>query len=399
MHKLKLQDLNLKGKKVLMRVDFNVPLDKDGLISDDTRIRESLPSIQMIIDRGGKVILMSHLGRPKNGWDPQLSLAPCAKRLSELLKIPVQMAGDCIGKQVQDLAENLKDGQVLLLENLRFHTAEENPTQDPNFAKQLAALGDVYVNDAFGTAHRIHSSTATIAQYFPGKAAAGLLMQKEIEFLGSLLLEPKRPFYAIIGGAKVSSKLGVLESLLQKIDGLFIGGAMAYTFLKALHIPIGNSLYEEDQVATAQQLMKTCKEKKIPLFLPKDFVTADSIDKDAKCQFASIANGIPEGFQGVDIGPNTILQWRTELQKAATIFWNGPLGVFEIPYFAMGTKKIAETLSKLQAITIVGGGDSVAAITQMGLKSHFSHLSTGGGASLEFLEQGHLPGIDALTEA
>ncbi len=397
--KLRIQDLDLKGKKVLVRVDFNVPLNPDGSISDDTRIRESLPTIRHILDKGGNPILMSHLGRPKSGWDPKLSLFPCAKALSQLLNVPVIMANNCIGKEVQTMADELKEGEILLLENLRFHPAEENPDSDPTFAKQLASLGDLYVNDAFGTAHRTHSSTATIAQYFPGKSAAGLLIQKELSFLGNLLTSPKRPFFAIIGGAKISSKIGILQALIEKVDGLFIGGAMAFSFVKALGVSIGNSLCEDDQVSTAAQLINTCKMKKIPLWLPQDFVAADSIHEKANCQFASITQGIPAGFQGVDIGPNTILQWRTELQKGATVFWNGPLGVFEIPYFATGTKKIAESLAQLKALTIIGGGDSVAAVTQMGLDKKFTHLSTGGGACLEFLEQGRLPGIDALSDS
>ncbi|MBS0650882.1 MAG: phosphoglycerate kinase [Verrucomicrobia bacterium] len=399
MGKLNIQDLDLKGQKVLTRVDFNVPLSPDGAITDDTRIQESLPTIRLILEKGGKPILMSHLGRPKNGWDPELSLAPCAKALSQLLGIPVKMANDSVGNEVQAMAADLKEGEVLLLENLRFHDAEEHPDSDPNFAKQLASLGDIYVNDAFGTAHRTHSSTATIAQYFPGKSACGLLMQKELSFLGNLLASPKRPFFAIIGGSKISSKIGVLQALIDKVDGLFIGGAMAFTFLKALGVSIGNSLCEDDQVPTALQLINSCKSKKIPLWLPRDFVAADSISEKAKCQFASATQGIPSGFQGVDIGPNTILQWRAELQKAATVFWNGPLGVFEISYFATGTRKIAESLAQLKAVTIVGGGDSVAAVKQMHLDKNFTHLSTGGGASLEFLELGHLPGVDALSNS
>lgn len=398
MGKLNIQDLDLNGKRVLMRVDFNVPLNPDGTISDLTRITESLPSIKHIINAGGKPILMSHLGRPKDGWDPELSLSPCAKALSDLLHTPVKMAHNCTGPEVEKMASELQQGEVLLLENLRFHAAEEKPDSDPSFAKKLASLGDIYVNDAFGTAHRTHSSTATIAQYFPGKAAAGYLMQKEIAFLGNLLVSPKHPFYAIIGGAKVSSKIGVLKALIGKVDGLFIGGAMAFTFLKAQGISIGNSLFEEDQVQTALELIEACKTKKIPLWLPKDFIVADAISEKANCQFKSAMQGIPSGWQGVDIGPNTILQWRSELQKAGTVFWNGPLGVFEIPYFAIGTRKIAESLANLQATTIVGGGDSVAAITQMHLEKKFTHLSTGGGASLEYLEQGHLHGIDALSE-
>jgi phosphoglycerate kinase len=397
MSKLNIQDLDVNGKRILMRVDFNVPLNSDGTIGDETRVRESLPTIQHILNHGGKLILMSHLGRPK-GWDPTLSLSPCAKLLAQLLHIPVKMANDSVGKEVEKMVSELKEGEILLLENLRFHDAEEEPSTDPHFAQQLAALGDVYVNDAFGTAHRAHSSTAIIAQYFPGKAAAGLLMQKELSFLGDLLAHPQRPFFAIIGGAKVSSKIGVLKALIDKVNGLFIGGAMAFTFLKAQGISVGNSLVEDDQIETARELIEMCHVKKVPLWLPRDFIAADSVSPQAQCQFSSTTQGIPLGFQGVDIGPNTIVQWRAELQKAATVFWNGPLGIFEIPCFAIGTRKIAELLSQLKAITVIGGGDSVAAIHQMELDKQFSHLSTGGGAALEFLEQGHLPGVDALSD-
>ncbi len=397
--KLKIQDLDLKDKKVLVRVDFNVPLNPDGTIADDTRIQEALPTIQLILDKGGIPILMSHLGRPKKEKDPKLTLAPCAQDLSQLLGLPVKMAPDCIGPEVEAMAAGLKANEVLLLENLRFYPAEERPESDPAFAKHLSSLGDVYINDAFGTAHRTHSSTATIAQYFPKKAAAGLLMQKELSFLGSLLTTPKRPFYAIIGGAKISSKIGVLESLLEKVDGLFIGGAMAFTFLKAQGISIGNSLCEEDQIPTARRLIDVCSAKKIPLFLPKDSIAADALNDQANKRICPISEGIPEGFEGVDIGPATIALWQEALKQAATIFWNGPLGVFEIPSFAAGTRKITETLAHLQAITVVGGGDSVAAIKQLHLEKKFTHLSTGGGASLEFLELGHLPGVDALSDA
>ena len=397
MQKLRLQDLDLEGKKVLMRVDFNVPLNKDGSISDDTRLRESLPSIQHILKSGGSAILMSHLGRPKNGPDPQLSLAPCAKALSKLLETPVLMANDCIGEKVEKMARELKTGQVLLLENLRFYPAEEKPELDPTFAKKLAHLGDVYVNDAFGTAHRSHSSTAKIAEYFPGKAAAGFLMQKEINFLGGLL-HPKHPFYTIIGGAKISTKMGVLKSLVSKADGIFIGGGMSYTFYKAQGYSIGNSIHEDDQISVAKEFLKNCAEKKVSCWLPTDLVIADAFREDAHSKIVQAADGIPQGWQGMDIGPQTIVSWKTALQKAATVFWNGPLGVFEFPKFAKGTDQIAQTLAALKATTVVGGGDSVAAINRLGLASKFTHVSTGGGASLEYIEFGHLPGIDALSD-
>lgn len=394
MEKLSLQDIPLKGKKVLLRVDFNVPF-KDGKISDDTRIKEALATIQHILKEGGSVILMSHLGRPK-GKSPELSLAPVAKRLSELLHTPVHFASDSIGPDVEKMAANLKNGEVLLLENLRFYPAEEDPKKDPTFAKKLSALADIYVNDAFGTAHREHSSTATIAQYFPKKAAAGLLMQKEISFLGSLVQNPKRPFYAIIGGAKISTKIGVLESLLSKVDGIFIGGGMAYTFFKAEGIDIGNSICEDDAIETAKKFTAKCT--KVKLWLPEDVVIADAFKENAAMRVVSIKEGIPPGWQGMDIGPNTVKEWEKELKNAKTVFWNGPLGVFEFPRFAKGTDEIAKFLSELKATTVVGGGDSVAAVNQLHLSKKFSHVSTGGGASLEFLEMGHLPGIDALSD-
>jgi phosphoglycerate kinase len=398
MAKLRLQDLDLKGKKVLMRVDFNVPLNKDGTVADDTRIKESLPSIQHILKAGGSVILMSHLGRPKGAPDPKFSLAPCAKVLSTLLGQPVLMADDCIGKKTEDMARTLQPGQVLLLENLRFHAAEEKPSLDPSFAKKLASLGDLYINDAFGTAHRAHASTVAIAQYFPGKSAAGLLMQKEIAAL-STLLNPQRPFYAMIGGAKISSKMEVLKSLLTKADGILIGGGMAFTFFLAQGLKIGSSIHEDDQVPVAKDFLEECRKKNIPCWLPKDVVIADAFEDRAQSKIVAPQQGIPNGWQGMDIGPKTIEEWGQVLKKGKTIFWNGPLGVFEFPRFALGTEQIAKTLSTLKgATTIVGGGDSVAAVNRLGLAKAFTHVSTGGGASLEFIEFGHLPGIDALSE-
>jgi phosphoglycerate kinase len=370
-----------------MRVDFNVPIE-NGNITDDSRIRASLPSIRYILDHGASLVLMSHLGRPK-GKDPTATLAPCAKRLSELIKKPVQMAPDCVGPEVEKLASALKPGQVLLLENLRFHPGEEAPEKDPKFVEGLAKLGDCYVNDAFGTAHRAHASTAVIAKCFPGKAAIGLLMEKEIEQLSPLVKGPKRPFYAILGGAKISSKIGVIKSLLNLVDGLFIGGGMAFTFLKAKGIEIGNSICEDPK--TIQELPMD------KIHLPADLVIADAFSNDANKKTVLSAQGIPTGWQGMDIGPQTMIEWSKELQAAATIFWNGPLGVFEMPHFATGTKGIAEGLARGKARVIVGGGDTVAAIEQMGLGNQFAYLSTGGGASLEFLEFGHLPGIDACS--
>ena len=392
MRRLQIQNLELKGKKVLLRVDFNVPLNQDGSIADDTRLRESVPTIDHILKSGGSVILMSHLGRPK-GIDPKCWLCSCAAALSTLLRKPVLMAEDCIGDKVESMARALKSGDVLLLENLRFHSAEEKPETDPSFAEKLARLGDVYVDDAFGAAHREHSSITSIARYFPGKAAAGLLMQKEIDFLQPLPISPKRPFYAIIGGAKISTKIGVLGALLSKVDKLFIGGGMAYTFYKAQGISIGDSIHEDDHLSVAKTFLKEYPAK---MFLPSDVVIADNTKTDHKT--VSISGGIPEGWQGMDIGPKTRQEWKEALRDAATIFWNGPLGVFEEPTFAKGTEAIAHALAVLSATTIVGGGDSIAAIHKMGLGAQFTHLSTGGGASLEFLESGHLPGIDALSE-
>lgn len=398
MDKLSVQQLPLENKKVLVRVDFNVPQDDQGHITDDSRIRASLPTIQYILKRHGSVILMSHLGRPQGRASPEFSLAPCAKRLSELLNQPVIMAPDCVGPEVAKLVSSLIPGQVLLLENLRFHPEEEKPEQNSEFVKQLAALGDLYVNDAFGTAHRAHASTALIAKFFQGKAAAGLLMQKEIEFLGKALLQPKRPFHAIIGGAKISSKLGVIRSLIQKVDALFIGGGMAYTFMKAQGTPIGNSIHEDDLLETARQILSECKAKSLNIFFPIDIRIASEIIAEVDTRLVIAKNGIPEGFQGLDIGPQTIKQWSEELTKAQTVFWNGPVGVAEVAQFAEGTRQIAKILAELSATTIVGGGDSIAALQATGLGEKIDHISTGGGAALEYIEFGCLPGVEALSE-
>ncbi|HEX2580277.1 MAG TPA: phosphoglycerate kinase [Rhabdochlamydiaceae bacterium] len=396
--KLTIQDLVLAGKKVLIRVDFNAPLNKDGTIADDTRIKESIPTIQHALQQGAAVILMSHLGRPKSKKDVQYSLGICAKKLSQLISAPVLFATDCLGKDVEKMVQDLKGGQVLLLENLRFYPAEEDPSLDPNFAKELSKFGDFYVNDAFGTAHRNHSSTAVIAQYFPGKAAMGLLMQKEIQHLEPLLKKPAHPFFVLIGGAKVSTKIGVLKSFLKKVDALFIGGGMAFSFFKAQGLEIGNSIFEETSLLEAENLLKECQTKKIPLHLPTDIVIADGFRNDATFKTVPISKGIPKGWMGMDIGPETISVWSSDFQKAATLFWNGPVGVFEFPHFARGTQEMAKAISSLNANTIVGGGDSVAAINQLGLSEKFKHVSTGGGASLEYLELGKLPGIEALSD-
>lgn len=397
MRKLSILDLPLSGKKVLVRVDFNVPQNTDGSIADDTRILASLPTIEYILKQGASTIIMSHLGRPKGKKDLKFSLEPIAKRLSSLLNKRVAFASDCIGSEAERLATELRPGEILLLENLRYYQAEEEPDADPTFAEKLAKLGNVYVNDAFGTAHRAHSSTATITQYFPNHSAAGFLLQKEIDFLGAHFNHPKHPFYAIIGGAKISTKIGVLEALLSKVDALFIGGGMAYTFFLAQGISIGDSIHEEALISQARQFLSVAETKKIPVHLPLDLVIANQFNDLAKRKIVEIHEGIPQGWQGMDIGPKTLKLWADLLQKAAMIFWNGPLGVFEFSHFAQGTNEIAKKLSQLNAITIVGGGDSVAAINQLNLSNKFSHVSTGGGASLEYIELGHLPGIDALT--
>jgi len=395
MNKLNLRDLSLKGKRVLMRVDFNVPLNKEGTISDDSRIQASLPSIQYILDQGASLVLMSHLGRPKAKFDSSLSLAPCAKRLSELLGQKVQLAPDCIGPVVKQMALELKPKEVLLLENVRFHAGEETPEVDPTFAEQLAELGDVYVNDAFGTAHRAHASTALIAKLFPGHAAAGFLMEKEVQALRILICDPTRPFYAVIGGSKISTKIGLIQNLLKSVDALFLGGGMLFTFMKAQGVEIGNSLVELDSLETAKIIL--AKAKKDQLHFPIDLVIADGFSNEASTRVILAKEGIPAGWQGLDVGPQTVKEWSSELANAATVFWNGPVGVFEMSHFAEGTKGIAASLATSKGRVIVGGGDSVAAIERLGLSNQFYHLSTGGGASLEYLEYGHLPGIDALT--
>lgn len=398
MGKLTLKDLSVKDKRLLMRVDFNVPLSKEGEVEDDTRIRESLPSIEYVIKEGGKLILMSHLGRPEGKRVEKFSLAPCAKALSRLLKKPVRFVKECVGEAAEKAVREMKTGDVILLENLRFFPAEEDPSTDPGFAQNLARLGDLYVNDAFGTAHRAHSSTSTLAKLFPGKAAMGFLIQKELSFLQPLLENPRRPFYAIIGGAKISSKIGVLKSLISKVDALFIGGGMAFTFLKAQGIEVGSSILEEKQLSTAKDLLKLSVTKNLPLFLPKDLVIADKIDKNAQVKIISVQEGVPSGWQGVDLGPQTLKEWTALLQKGETIFWNGPVGIFEIPLFAKGTESLAQSLASCKSTRIIGGGDSVSAINQLNLAKNFTHLSTGGGAALELIEHGKLPGIDALSD-
>jgi phosphoglycerate kinase len=385
-------DIDVKGKRVLMRVDFNVPLD-GSKITDDRRIVQALPTIRKVVEGGGKLILMSHLGRPKGGPEPKYSLKPAALRLGELLAKPVAFAPDCIGPEVEKMSAALKDGDVLLLENLRFHKEEEK--NDPNFARQLAKLGDVYVNDAFGTAHREHASTFGAPQAMQGKPRViGFLIQKELKFLGDAVSKPARPFVAILGGAKVSDKIKVIENLLDKCDTLLIGGAMAYTFFLAQKKTVGKSLVELDQIELAASLLARAGGK---LKLPVDTVVAASIDAS---DTNVVEGSIPGEMSGFDIGPKTRELFESEIARAKTIVWNGPMGVFEKPQFAEGTRQVAQAVanatSKNNAVTIIGGGDSAAAIEQLGLSEKVSHVSTGGGASLEFLENGHFSTLDIL---
>jgi len=395
MTKLFIEDLDIKGKKVLLRADFNVPLDGDGNISDSTRIEATLPSIQYVLDQGGSLILMSHLGRPHGEPHPELSLAPVATFLSAVLNRPVKLGVNSVGERVREQVEALQPGDVLLLENLRFHRAEEHPEEDPHFAKELASFGDSYIDDAFGCAHRKHSSIYTITQYFPGRAAAGYLLEKEIRFLGETLTHPKRPFFAIMGGAKISTKIGVLKALLQKVDKLLIGGGMAYTFLKAQGLPIGDSLVEEDLAPLAEELLKNHSSQ---IVLPLDFLTATACSEEAPSKLVTQNQGIPAGYQGLDIGPQTVELFKKTLIEAQTILWNGPLGVYEFDRFAQGTLSIAKFLATLKATTVIGGGDLIAAVHRAGVADKITHISTGGGATLEYLEYGTLPGIEALSE-
>jgi len=386
-------DVDVKGKRVLMRVDFNVPLE-DGKITDDRRIEQALPTIKSIVERGGRLVLMSHLGRPKGGPEPKYSLKPAAVRLGELLGKPVQFAPDCIGPQVEQLAAGLKDGDVLLLENLRFHKGEEK--NEGQFAQQLAKLGDVYVNDAFGTAHREHASTFGVPQLLQGKPRViGLLIQKELKFLGDAVTSPTRPFVAILGGAKVSDKINVIEQLLGKADVLLIGGAMAYTFFLGQNTQVGKSLVERDKVDLARDLLAKSRGK---IRLPVDTVIASEMTETAETTV--IEGDIPADMEGFDIGPRTCKIFRDEILKAKTIVWNGPMGVFEKEPFEDGTRAVAEAVAqataKNGAVSIIGGGDSAAAVEQMGFAEQVSHVSTGGGASLEFLESGHFSTLDIL---
>ena len=389
MTKKTVRDISVKGKRVLVRVDFNVPLE-NGEVADDTRIRGALPTIQYLLEQGAAVILMSHLGRPKGQVRDELRLDPVARRLSELLDLEVAKVDDCVGPEVQKAADGLQPGQVLLLENLRFHPEEEDNNQE--FAGQLASLADVYVNDAFGTAHRAHASTAGVPQYLP--AVAGFLMERELEMLGSILADPARPFVAILGGAKVSGKIGVIRSLLNKVDSLLVGGGMANTFLKAQGYEVGESLVEDDSLTVAQDTLEQAGDK---LLLPVDVVVADAFAEDANSRTVGIKE-VTSGWRILDIGPRTVGLFEEKLSSAGTVVWNGPMGVFEFPRFAAGTIALASSLARSQAVTIVGGGDSVAALQEAGLANKMTHVSTGGGASLEFLEGKTLPGVAALQD-
>lgn len=399
MNKLTLDDLECNGKKVLMRVDFNVPFNEKGEIADNTRIRAAIPSIQKVLEEGGAVIVMSHLGRPKGKKVESLSLRPCAKSLSELLGIEVKMAPDCVGEEVEKLVEQLRSGEILLLENLRFHRAEKHPEEDLTFAKKLASLADFYVNDAFGTCHREHASCVTITQHFLGKSAAGYLLNKEVGNLTRYLADPKKPYVALIGGAKISTKIEVLESLIGKVDTLLIGGAMACTFLKAQGYSMGDSMVEETELSTAKRILEYCQSSNVHLILPVDLIVTKRIDANSPQRLVSLEReGVVRGWKAVDIGPATTELFSKALEKAKTIFWNGPLGVFEVPQFAKGTYAIAEVIAKSLATTVVGGGDSVSAVRSLSLQDQITHLSTGGGASLKFIERGTLPALEVLSE-
>ncbi len=391
MNKKTIKDINIKGKRVLMRVDFNVPLNKDLKIEDDTRITAALPTIKYAVDNGARIILMSHLGRPK-GADDSLRLDPVAKRLSELLGKKVVKLNDCIGAEVEKVVSEMKDGDVVLLENLRFYAEEEK--NDSGFAKKLAALGEIYVNDAFGTAHRAHASTEGVTKFLK-ISVAGFLLAKEIEYFDKALLNPLKPFVAILGGAKVSDKIMVIESLMKKVDAILIGGGMAYTFLKAQGMEIGSSKLEAYKIDVAKSIMQKTKQLGVKLVLPVDHLIADKVDAVSNTRV--VTDVVPQGWMAVDIGPKTVDEFKKELRGAKMIIWNGPLGVFEITKFSRGTEDVAKFIAGLKAVSIIGGGDTASAIAKFGLEHAMTHISTGGGASLEYMEGKVLPGITALN--
>lgn len=395
MNKKTIRDVNVEGKRVFVRCDFNVPLDENGKITDENRIQGALPTIKYLLDHGAKVVLASHLGRPKNGLEAKFSLKPVAERLNQLLGGKVTMANDVIGEDAQKKVAALKNGEAVLLENVRFHKEEEK--NDPEFAKKLASFADIFVNDAFGTAHRAHASTEGIS-HFVKTSVAGFLIEKELEVMGGALADPKRPFVAILGGAKVSDKIGVINNLLEKVDKLLIGGAMAYTFIVAKGGKVGMSKLEADKVDLAKELLEKAKAKGVELYLPVDTVIAQEFKADAESKVCETM-AIPDGWEGLDIGPKTAELFAGVIKTAKTVIWNGPMGVFEFPKFAVGTKAVAQALAdNPKAITIIGGGDSAAAIEQLGYADKVTHISTGGGASLEFLEGKVLPGIACLND-
>lgn len=393
MNKKTVRDINVNGKKVLVRCDFNVPQDENGNITDNRRIVSALDTIKYLLENNAKVILCSHLGRPKGEIKPEFSLKPVADELSKLLKKDVKLAKDVIGEDAKNLVENMKEGEIVLLENVRFHREETD--NDPEFAKKLASFADIYVNDAFGTAHRAHASTTGVADYLP--AVSGFLIEKELNFMGDALNNPKRPFMAILGGRKVSDKIGVIEALLEKVDTLMIGGAMAYTFFKAMGYNVGNSICELDKLDLAKELMEKAKQKGVKFMLPVDTRIGKEFKPDTESKVVKYTD-IPEGWEGFDIGDETIKIYVEELKKAKTVVWNGPVGLFEFEQFAIGTNSLAKALGDTDAVTIIGGGDSAAAIEKLGISNKFSHISTGGGASLEFLEGKKLPGIECLQD-
>ena len=393
MNKKTIRDIDLKGKKVLVRCDFNVPMDENKNITDNRRIVSALPTIKYLLEQNCKVVLCSHLGRPKGEFKPEYSLKPVAQELSRLLGKEVIMANDVIGNDAKEKVQNLKNGEVLLLENVRFHREETD--NEPNFAKELASFGEVFVNDAFGTAHRAHASTEGVTKYLP--AVSGFLIEKELKFLGNALENPERPLVSILGGSKVSDKIGVIDSLLEKVDVLLIGGGMAYTFYKALGYSVGNSICEDDKIELAKELMETAKAKNVKMLLPIDNKLGKEFSNDTETLIVD-RESIPEGWEGLDIGPKTIELYSEELKKAKTIIWNGTVGVAEFDLFATGTNELAKVISETDAITIIGGGDTAAAVQKAGVADKMTHVSTGGGASLEFLEGKKLPGIEALQD-
>tara|TARA_B100000809_G_scaffold264409_1_gene320167 strand:+ start:961 stop:2175 length:1215 start_codon:yes stop_codon:yes gene_type:complete len=392
------EDLNFRGQRVLTRVDFNVPLDAKQRVTDNNRVRQALSTIRRIVEQGGRAVLMSHLGRPDGKQVPELSLRPVAEELSRLLGASVTLAPDCVGAEVEAQVQALQDGEVLLLENLRYHKAETK--NDPEFCRQLAKLGDVYVNDAFGTAHRAHASTAGVVKFLP-IAALGYLIRKELDFLGGLLENPRQPYVAVLGGAKISDKLKVIENLMERVQALVIGGGMANTFLAAQGFALGDSLVDDESLDLAAGLVEQARNRGVQLHLPTDGVLAQALKADVETKTVALPDGVPEGWKLLDIGPQTLAAYKSVVQNAKTVFWNGPLGVFEILPFAAGTVGVAQALAQATAggaVTVVGGGDSVAAVQQSGLAEHVSHISTGGGASLEFLEGRELPGVTVIPD-